>query len=192
MTNWMPELAPDRPRYVAIADAIAADLAQGKLKAGDRLPPQRDLAWRLGVTVGTVTRAYQEAGRRGLLSGEVGRGSYLKDPARSRSVLPSVLATEPGVLQMHIAAPPRVHSTADLDLALEEITSDRMRLRHLDYGPASGAEPYRAMGADWLRRCGVEVSPTEIVVTAGAHAALIACLAATLRPGDPLLAEALT
>jgi DNA-binding transcriptional MocR family regulator len=192
MTRWIPALTPDRPRYVAIADAIAADLAEGKLKAGDRLPPHRELAWRLGVTVGTVTRAYQEAERRGLLSGEVGRGSYLKDPARSRSVLPSVLATAPGILQMHIAAPPRVHASADLDLALEEITKDGMRLRHLDYGPATGAQPYREMGADWLRRCGVEVSPTEIVVTAGAHAALIACLAATLRPGDPLLAESLT
>jgi DNA-binding transcriptional MocR family regulator len=192
MTNWIPSLAVDRPRYVAIADAIAADLAEGKLKTGDRLPPQRELAWRLGVTVGTITRAYQEAERRGLLSGEVGRGSYLKDPARSRSALPNVLATEPGVLQMHIAAPPRVHLTVDLDLAFREITSDRMRLRHLDYGPATGAQPYREMGVDWLRRCGVEVSSAEIVVTAGAHAALIACLAATLRPGDHLLAEPLT
>jgi DNA-binding transcriptional MocR family regulator len=192
MTIWMPALAPDRPRYVAIADAIAADLAEGKLTIGDRLPPQRELAWRLGVTVGTVTRGYQEAERRGLLSAEVGRGSYLKDPARLRSALPSVLATEPGMLQMHMAAPPRVHSTADLDLALKEVTSDTIRLRHLDYGPAAGAQPFREMGAEWLRRCGVDVPLSEIVVTAGAHAALIACLAATLRPGDPLLAEPLT
>jgi DNA-binding transcriptional MocR family regulator len=192
MTSWTPALAPDRPRYVAIADAIAADFAEGKLATGDRLPPQRELAWRLGVTVGTVTRGYQEAERRGLLSAEVGRGSYLKDPARSRSVLAGVVATEPGVLPMHIAAPPRVHSTRDLDIALHEMTSDSTRLRHLDYGPATGAQPYRDMGADWLRRCGVDVSPSQIVVTAGAHAALIACLAATLRPGDPLLAEALT
>ena len=34
MTNWIPDLVPDRPRYVAIADAIANDLASGKLKSG--------------------------------------------------------------------------------------------------------------------------------------------------------------
>jgi DNA-binding transcriptional MocR family regulator len=191
MTTWIPALAPDRPRYVAIADAIAADLAEGKLKVGERLPPQRELAWQLGVTVGTITRAYQEAERRGLLSGEVGRGSYLRDPARVRSVLPSVAAAEPGMVQMQIAAPPRVHAAADLDRAFSEMAKDG-DLRHLDYGPAAGAPAYRDMGVDWLKRCGVDVSRDEVVVTAGAHAALIACLAQTLRPGDTLLTEPLT
>ena len=67
MTSWSPDLATNKPRYVAIADAIAADLKSGRLKVGDRLPPQRQLAWQLGVTLGTITRAYQEAERRGLL-----------------------------------------------------------------------------------------------------------------------------
>ena len=59
-------------RYLAIAEAIAADIAAGRLKPGDRLPPQRDRARTLGVTVGTVSRAYAEAERRGLVAGEVG------------------------------------------------------------------------------------------------------------------------
>src|SRR6185295_8952654 len=105
MTTWLPTLNPERPRYISIADSIAADLAAGKLTTGDRLPPQRELAWRLGVTVGTVTRAYQEAERRGLLVGEVGRGSYLRDPAGSRAVLPGLARGEPGILEMHIASP---------------------------------------------------------------------------------------
>jgi hypothetical protein len=73
MTKWSPaldELAG--PRYVAIADALAADISNGRLPAGTRLPTHRDLAWELKVTVGTVSRAYAEAERRGLIYGEVG------------------------------------------------------------------------------------------------------------------------
>jgi DNA-binding transcriptional MocR family regulator len=193
MTNWIPDLVPDRPRYVAIADAIANDLASGKLKSGERLPPQRELAWRLGVTVGTVTRAYQEAERRGLLSGEVGRGSYLRDPAESRQAsLPGLLAAEPGVLQMHIAAPPRVHSLTQFDRALAEIERNAARLELLDYGPSAGAPAYRQMGAAWLRKCGIETEAKNVVVTAGAHAGLIACLSLLSRRSDHLIAEPLT
>ena len=66
MTMWQPDL--DRftgPRYRAIAEALALDLREGRLRAGDRLPTHRDLAWHLKVTVGTVSRAYAEAERRG-------------------------------------------------------------------------------------------------------------------------------
>ena len=52
-----------------------------RLRAGARLPTHRELADRLGVTVGTITRGYAEAARRGLVSGEVGRGSFVRGPA---------------------------------------------------------------------------------------------------------------
>ncbi len=59
MTSWHPSLQQAAgPRYRAIAQAIADDVAQGRLPPGARLPPQRELAYRLGVTVGTVSRAY--------------------------------------------------------------------------------------------------------------------------------------
>ncbi|HSR72438.1 MAG TPA: GntR family transcriptional regulator, partial [Kiloniellales bacterium] len=76
MTNWTPSL-DDRtgPRYLAIAQALSEDITQGRCRPGQRLPTHRDLAWRLGVTVGTVSRAYAEAERRGLITGEVGRGT---------------------------------------------------------------------------------------------------------------------
>src|ERR671936_2220292 len=79
--NWQPDL--DRykgPRYRAIAEALAADVRAGRLPAGTRLPTHRDLAWRLKVTVGTVSRAYAELERRGLIAGEVGRGTFVRPP----------------------------------------------------------------------------------------------------------------
>src|SRR5690349_1249678 len=80
MTSWLPDLAQHNgPRYVAIADRLAEDISKGRLKSGDRLPTHRELAWKLGVTVGTITRAYAEAERRGLIGGEVGRGTFIRD-----------------------------------------------------------------------------------------------------------------
>src|SRR5512145_1442318 len=79
MTMWLPNLEGRRgPVYRAIADAIDADVESGALRAGTRLPPHRDLADHLGVTVTTVTRAYTEAARRGLTSGHVGRGTFIR------------------------------------------------------------------------------------------------------------------
>ncbi|WP_349592205.1 PLP-dependent aminotransferase family protein [Thalassospira sp. NFXS8] len=81
MTIWIPDLSSGSgPVYRRIAQAIGAAVEKGQLQAGDRLPTHRDMAYHLGVTVGTVTRAYREAERLGLAIGEVGRGTYVSAP----------------------------------------------------------------------------------------------------------------
>ena len=82
MTKWFPEnLDPSVPRYQALADAIGRDIAGGRLRNGQRMPTHRDLAEDLEINVSTVTRAYKEAERRGLLSGVVGRGTFVSTDA---------------------------------------------------------------------------------------------------------------
>ncbi|MEP1933085.1 MAG: PLP-dependent aminotransferase family protein [Roseibium sp.] len=78
MTNWYPTI-PDGPGpiYIRLADRIADDITTGALEAGAKLPPQRDIAYDLGVTVGTIGRAYTVIRQRGLVSGEVGRGTFV-------------------------------------------------------------------------------------------------------------------
>src|SRR4051794_33335604 len=91
MTSWRPSLQGRRgPRYRAIAQALAEDVEIGRLSPGQRLPTHRELAFALGVTIGTVTRAYAEAERHGLTAGEVGRGTYVR--SRSDTVQPSAEA----------------------------------------------------------------------------------------------------
>jgi len=86
MTDWTPTLdGRPGPKYRAIADSIADAIAGGDLQPGAKLPPQRNLAYDLGVTLGTVTRAYREIERRGLTSGEVGRGTYVRSPRERHS-----------------------------------------------------------------------------------------------------------
>ena len=83
MTSWTPHLATDKPRYIAIADAIAADLASGKLKLGDRLPPQRQLAWQLGRDIGDCYPGLS-GGRKARLAERRSRPRQLCAIARAR------------------------------------------------------------------------------------------------------------
>ncbi|MGH7527695.1 MAG: GntR family transcriptional regulator, partial [Gemmatimonadales bacterium] len=81
MTMWNPILAGRaEPKYQALLDLLQHDIESGTLRPGDRLPTQRHLAQRLGVAIGTVSRAYAVAERRGMVSGEVGRGTFVRGP----------------------------------------------------------------------------------------------------------------
>ncbi|MGH3460567.1 MAG: GntR family transcriptional regulator, partial [Kribbellaceae bacterium] len=64
--------------YRLIADRLAADVAAGRLRPGDRLPPQRRFARENGIASSTASRVYGELVRRGLAVGEVGRGTFVR------------------------------------------------------------------------------------------------------------------
>ncbi|WP_218577245.1 GntR family transcriptional regulator [Phytohabitans rumicis] len=67
--------------YRLIADALADDVTAGRLRPGDRLPPQREFARARGIASSTAARVYGELVRRGLAVGEVGRGTFVRAAA---------------------------------------------------------------------------------------------------------------
>ena len=78
MTEWKPDIASRRGRrYLAIADALSDDIKNGLVRPGDRLPTHRELAYQMGLSVSTVSKAYAEAVRRQLILSEVGRGTFV-------------------------------------------------------------------------------------------------------------------
>jgi DNA-binding transcriptional MocR family regulator len=188
MTIWMPVLDRSKPLYLAIADAIAQDVDSGTLPVGTRLPPQRNLAWKLGVTLGTVTRGYKEAEDRGLLGGEVGRGSFI----RSRSAVLPITAPKvdaDGIVDLSHAVPPPVVTQAEFDAALGFVMREPERLSLLDYTPPEGLFIHRELGARWLKHSGIVVDPGHVFVTAGAHMGLLTVLAAIAEPREAVMAE---
>src|SRR3954449_8223238 len=68
--------------YLKLADAVASEIVSGALKPGDRLPPQRNFAYERKIAVSTASRVYAELLRRGLVVGEVGRGTFISGDAR--------------------------------------------------------------------------------------------------------------
>ncbi len=194
MTNWIPRLEDHPgPRYIAIAEALAADLAAGRFAAGARLPTHRDLAWRLGVTVGTVSRAYAEAGRRGLVSGEVGRGTFVRAAVpRAAQVMTAPGQAEPGFIDLNFNFPPSGGEEQALRATLSALATAPDSAALLGYQSHAGLPAHRAAASQWLARAGLEAPPERIAITAGAQHAILVTLAALTRPGDRILTEALT
>lgn len=80
-TIWQPDLSPNiKPKYKAVVTTITEGIKSGALPSGQRLPPVRELAWTLGITPGTVARAYTILSETGVLTAEVGRGTFVAAP----------------------------------------------------------------------------------------------------------------
>ncbi len=195
MTNWLPDLADRKgPRYRAIADALADDVASGRLPAGARLPTHRDLAYRLGVTVGTITRAYAEAEKRGLIGGEVGRGTFVQGHRLTPPSDPFTWTPPagPSVVNMTVVKPEQALAGQAFGPTLSAIAAAGAA-GLLDYAPHAGLPAHRAAGAQWLaRQHRVAATPDQVLLTTGAQNAMAVALAAVARPGDVVLTERLT
>src|ERR1700752_5402431 len=77
---WRPRLIESaRMKYLGIVEALEADIRSGRVARGERLPPQRAIAEALDVDLTTVTRAFNEARRRGLIEAQAGRGTFISE-----------------------------------------------------------------------------------------------------------------
>ena len=198
MTNWLPDLSSGTvPLYQRLADSIESDIDKGIIDAGAKLPPQRDLAYDIGTTVGTVGRAYQLLRERGLVSGEVGRGTYVL--AQSDSPKPDLEPTGQGT--RFIDAPSgklRFDSTAAPDVGQGAIIAETLARTAQEHPHDISSytrdfpERWNEAGSRWLARNSFRPSPDSIVPTLGTHAAVMAAIAALTMPGDYVVFEHLT
>lgn len=189
MLTWRPTLEGRRgPRYRAIAQALAEDIESGRLPSGQRLPTHRDLAFSLGVTIGTVTRAYAESERLGLISGEVGRGTFVRTPPRAAA---SGAAAEPR-FNFGINSPVGGSEAACFARALKRLADDPRLAVLAGYPAAHGAPEHRAAATRFLGGLGVPTTPERTVLVAGGQCALAAALDLLARAGDVIATEDLT
>jgi DNA-binding transcriptional MocR family regulator len=181
MTLWSPRLpeTPD-PIYSRIAGALERDIRAGVLVPGSRLPTHRELARSLRITPVTVTRAYAEAMRRGLVESTTGRGTFVRQVSATRR--DSMPAVETDLATNIVTVPLPAPSRALLERAGEALTAST-------YATGAGSERHRAAGAAWIGR---DTDPARVVVTAGTQHALFLAFAATTKPGDTVLVEELT
>src|SRR3954452_24288197 len=106
MPSWTPRVeAGSGPKYLVIAEALASDIRTGRLKPGDRLPPQRLLAKELGIDLTTVTRAFNEARRQGLIEANTGRGSFVRLPPTPLTPLQPISSSP--LLDLSMNMPPQ-------------------------------------------------------------------------------------
>jgi len=191
MADWRPDLSlSDKPRYLAIADAIADDIAAGKLVIGDRLPPQRKLAKRLDIDFTTVARGYVEARKRGLIESKVGQGTFVRDkprPRRAQAALP------PRPVDLSMNLPPETDDPdliARMQAGVDYVTRDIVAL--LRYQGFGGTQADKDAASSWLGRRALVPAQERVFVSPGAHPALLGILTILAKPGDTVLCEAIT
>jgi DNA-binding transcriptional MocR family regulator len=191
MRDWTPNLtASDKPRYLAIADAIADDIQSGRLAASDRLPPQRKLARRLHIDFTTVARGYVEAQKRGLIESRVGRGTFVRGSVRRRH---SPMARHPEIVDLSMNLPPEPDDAELLDRmqdGLEAVGRDVISL--LRYQGFGGVQADKDAASNWLSRRALVPPQDRLFIAPGAHPALLGVFGLLTKPGDVILSEDLT
>lgn len=187
--DWLPVLSEaNGPRYLAFVQALENDVQAGVLKPGTRLLPQRDMANHLGLSVGTVSRAYAEAEARGLISGEVGRGTFVqrrRPPATAKG-------TAQSAINLALNVPPATGEDELIASVLSEILADGALNPLLGYLPHQGLPSHREIMAEWLAAFGMTTEIANLIITHGGQHALSIALNMVAAPNDTVLTERFT
>ncbi|MDX2784914.1 GntR family transcriptional regulator, partial [Streptomyces caniscabiei] len=178
--------------YRRIADRIAEDIASGRLKPGDRLPPQRAFARRRGIAGSTAGRVYTELVRRGLVVGEVGRGTFVR--AAPAASVGRALAEQAGSapVNLELNYPSAPGQSELLAAGLEPLLRPDVLTDALRTAPATGTAAAREAAAGLLATAGWRPDPGRFLFAGNARQAIAAALAHLVRPGGRVGVESLT
>ncbi len=188
---WRPRLIDSaRMKYLGIVEALEADVRSGRVARGERLPPQRAIAEALDVDLTTVTRAFNEARRRGLVAAQAGRGTFITEKADGAE--PPEYAHPLIDLSMNIPPQPGELFRRLFPQSIASILGSPRGLLTLHYQQSNGAEADRHAAAHWLAQWIEGVAPERIVIAGGAQSALFAICDFLLSRGDVVAAGAMT
>ncbi|WP_310720186.1 aminotransferase-like domain-containing protein [Streptomyces lydicus] len=176
--------------YRAIAEGVAADIAAGRLRPGDRLPPLRRFARDRRIASSTAARVYRELGRRGLTVGEVGRGTFVR--AAPPTAEPALAEPGEAAVDLEINFPVLPEQPALLAKSLESLLRADALAGALRAVGAAGTAAARQAAAAHLARGGWAPDPGRLLFAGNGRQALAAALAALVPAGERLGVEALT
>ena len=180
-----------RFEYLRLADSVAAEIESGGLKPGDRLPPQRTFAYERKIAASTASRVYTELLRRGLVIGEVGRGTFISGEAKRGD---TTALTEPrgARIDLEINYPKLPSQAAMIAKSLEGLDRPEALEIALRQGTSTGTLTARNITATFMSRNGWSPNPEQLVFTANGRQCIAAALSAVVAPGGRCGVEALT
>lgn len=180
-----------KARYKQWVDQYAADIRSGKLAPSTKLPTHRELAARHQMSLVTATRVYAELEQMGLVTGEVGRGTYV----REIGLPPSIGAEQHAAADMidlnfnYPALPSQAELLRD---ALKQLAVSGDLDALLRYQLHAGRLHERQLVASYLKQQSINVQASNIVFTNGAQHGLSTILMSLFKPGDVIAVDALT
>ncbi len=192
---WQPDLAKQKgvTKHAILTERIIADIDAGVLKPMDRMPTHRDLARELGLSVQTVSLSYKEAERLGYLSGEIGRGTFVKARVTDRAGRMMLDHSPNEVLDLSIIRGVYLdeHENASRDILRELADGDNASFMR-PCRPIAGLDRHREAARIWLGALGVTAGADRILLTNGAAHGVFLALSCVVRSGDVVLCENLT
>ncbi|MFF3938519.1 aminotransferase-like domain-containing protein [Streptomyces phaeofaciens] len=178
--------------FRAIADRIADDITAGRLRPGQRLPPQRWFARRHGIAPSTAGRVYGELVRRGLVVGEVGRGTFVRAAAPEPRGRALVEAATSAPVNLELNYPSAPGQSELLAPALAPLLRADALAQAMRPGAADGTADARSAVAALLALPGWRPDAGRLLFTGNARQAIAAALASLVRPGGRVGVEELT
>jgi DNA-binding transcriptional MocR family regulator len=182
------------PKYRIICDLLAGAIERGELEHGRPLPSHRSLAAHLGVSVGTVTRAYEEAIKRGLIEGEVGRGTFVRHGVPMPLTVVDASRIPAGCLDLYqnfpVAVPEVEHAAWAEALSVLGARPDLSEMCRKSWSEVS--ERSRRAGRTWMQRVGFDPPLHTVFECPGTQPMLVTLVNATTQPGDVVLAPSLS
>lgn len=179
-------------RYKTLVDTLAAEIRLGRLAPGTRLPTHRELAAKEGLALVTATRVYAELEAMGLVSGETGRGTFVREASLPRGLGVDQHAAAAGMTDLNFNYPSLPGQADLLRLALRQLASSGDLEALLHYQPHGGRPHERESVARHLLSRGLTVSSDEVAIVDGAQHGLATTVMALLQPGELIAVDALT
>ncbi|MGR4870177.1 PLP-dependent aminotransferase family protein [Variovorax sp. LARHSF232] len=179
-------------RYKTVVDTLAAQIREGRLAPGTRLPTHRALAAKEGLALVTATRVYSELEAMGLVSGETGRGTFVREALLPRSLGVDPQLAAAGMVDLNFNYPSLPGQAPLLRSALRQLAASGDLDALLRYQPHGGRPHERATAARHLASRGLKVRAEQVAIVSGAQHGLATTVMALLNPGDVVAVDALT
>jgi DNA-binding transcriptional MocR family regulator len=180
-------------RVEDLASAMEADIRRGRLAPGALLPTHRQLAARHGIAIASATKIYARLRELGLVVGETGRGTFVRDRAHEREWDAGDEARSPGAVDLSFNHPDWPGQADLLRAALRDLAAggDLASLMHQQ--PPGGRLRERGIVADFLAKSrGIQVGAEQVFLVLGAQQGLDIATRALLQPHDAVAVDALT
>jgi DNA-binding transcriptional MocR family regulator len=179
-------------RYRQVVERLSADIRGGRVLPGARLPTHRELARREGIALVTASRVYAELASLGLVSGETGRGTFVREIALPAGLGIDQQAAASDVVDLNFNYPALPGQAELLREALRQLASTGDLESLLRYQPHGGRPHERACVARHLVARGLSVIGEQVMLVAGAQHGLATTVMALLEPGDIVAVDAVT
>ncbi|KPV95799.1 putative HTH-type transcriptional regulator YjiR [Pseudoalteromonas sp. P1-9] len=186
-TIWLPEITEYQKlcklssKYQALADLIERVAQSGVISAEQKLPAQRILADHLGVTHGTVTRAYDLLVKRGIATAKLGAGTFIKAQ--------SVHLDELDDTDFSSSMMPLMGQQNVLAEQMRKLANNASALTDILRYKLNGNDELQGTFKAWLNDKGLQIGKQELIFCQGAQQAIYSVLAALCQAGDTVLHE---